>query len=212
MSEPVKPTRTYRSERRREQALETRGRVLDAAWAVFVERGYGGATIRAIATEAGVAPETIYAGFGTKRDLLAETLSRAARGDDPAPVLEQAGPRAVADEEDPREKLRLFATDIAARLERAGPIMNVLASAAAEEPELGSLHARMHAARRSNLRTVAESLQDAGALSGDVESATDTIWALTSPELFMLLRTTRGWTRRTYARWLEETLARLVLQ
>ena len=212
MSEPVKRTRPYRSERRREQALETRRRVLEAARAVFVERGYGGATIRGIATEAGVAPETIYAGFGTKRDLLADALSHAVRGDDPAPVLEQPGAIAVADEADPREKLRLFATDISERLERAAPMMNVLSAAAAEESELDSLRSTMHEARRRNLRSVAESLHDADVLAGDVESATDTIWALTSPELFMLLRMTRGWARSAYARWLEESLVRPVLR
>ena len=40
--------RPYRSRRRREQAEETRRRILTAARRLFVDRGYGGATMEGI--------------------------------------------------------------------------------------------------------------------------------------------------------------------
>ncbi len=212
MPDSVKHPRAYRSERRREQALETRRRIVDAASAVFVRQGYGGATIKAIAADAGVAAETVYAVFGTKRELLAEAVGAAVRGDDPTPVLEQAGPRAVLAATDPREKLTLFASDIAGRLARAAPLLDVLAAAATQEPELRALHSRLHAARRENLRVVAVALAGTGALRPDVEAATDTIWALASPELYMLLTGPGGWERERHTSWLAATLAEALLE
>src|SRR6185437_7914691 len=125
----VKP-RPYRSERRREQAEQTRERVLGAAVRVFTDRGFEAATVAAIAEQAGVSPETIYARFGTKKALLVELVGRAARGPDPAPILEQGGPQRVAAASDQREQLRIFAADIVKRLERVGPLVSVLAGAA----------------------------------------------------------------------------------
>ena len=93
----------------------------DAAAALFRDRGYDGASIVAIADAAGVAPETVYARFGNKRTLLGELVVRAVRGEEAAPVPEQAGPRAIAAERDQHRKLRMFAADIVLRLERAAP-------------------------------------------------------------------------------------------
>jgi AcrR family transcriptional regulator len=78
VSDPVK--RPYRSRRRWEQAEQTRERVLDAAGALFRERGYERATIAAVAAAAGVADETVYGHFGNERTLLGQLVQRAVRG------------------------------------------------------------------------------------------------------------------------------------
>jgi AcrR family transcriptional regulator len=212
MERDVKQRRPYRSERRREQAEQTRSRVLDAAARLFQERGYEGTSIAAIAADAGVSPETVYAGFGTKRALLGELVERAVRGDDPKPVPEQAGPRALAAATDQREQLRLFASDIARRLERAAPLVAVVAGAARSEPELADLLARLHDTRRRNLATLVDALRANGPLALAPADALDTVWALTSPELHQLLVRVRGWKRRRYAEWLGETLVQLLLR
>lgn len=210
MAGDVKPRRPYRSERRREQAEQTRSRALEAAARLFQERGYEGTSIAAIAEEAGISPETVYAGFGTKRALLGELVERAVRGDDPKPVPEQAGPRALAAATDQREQLRLFAADIARRLERAGPLVAAVAGARSE-PELADLLARLHETRRRNLATLVDALAANGPLALPPAEALDTVWALTSPELHQLLVRVRGWKRRRYTKWLAETLAQLLL-
>jgi AcrR family transcriptional regulator len=211
MPRDVKRRRPYRSERRREQAEQTRDRVLAAAADLFTARGYAGTSIASIAATAGVAAETVYAGFGTKRALLGELVQRAVRGGDPRPVPEQEGPRALAAETDQHEQLRLFAADIAGRLERAAPLAAVVAAAARSEPELGDLLARLHDTRRRNLATVVDALAANGPLRIPAGEALDTVWALTSPELHQLLVRVRGWKRRRYAEWLGETLAAALL-
>ena len=210
MADDVKP-RAYRSERRREQAEQTRERVLAAAAHVFTDRGFEAATVAAIADEAGVSPETIYARFGTKKAMLVELVGRAARGPDPGPILEQAGPRRVAAATDQREQLRIFAADIVQRLERVSPLVSVLAGAAQAEPELAEALAAIHANRRKNLRRFVEQLAANGPLRVDAETATDTVWALASPEMHRLLTVVRGWSRKRYCTWLAETLAGALL-
>lgn len=211
MDGDVKPRR-YRSERRREQAEQTRERVLDAAATLFEERGYEGTSIAAIARHAGVSEETIYARFQNKRTLLGELVRRAVRGPDPAPVPDQAGPRRIAAATDQHEQLRLFAADIVLRLERAAPLVAVVSGAARSEPELAELLTRLHADRLENLRVLVDALTANGPLRVPDEPAVETIWALTSPELHQLLTRTRGWTRRRYREWLADSLAQLVLQ
>ena len=73
MPKPVK-TRSYNSPARREQAARTRRRILDAAGDLFVRQGYGTTSVRQIADAAQVAPDTVYATFGTKARLLTALL------------------------------------------------------------------------------------------------------------------------------------------
>jgi AcrR family transcriptional regulator len=211
MSEDVK-ARRYRSERRREQAEQTRQRVLDAAAKLFEQRGYEGASIAAIAEEARVSQETIYARFRSKRALLGELVRRAVRGDDPAPVPEQEGPRAVAAATDQHQQLRLFAADIVLRLERAAPLVTIVGGASRSEPELAKLLARLHADRRKNLRVLVDALALNGPLRLGTDEAVDTVWAVTSPELHQLLTRVRRWPRRRYREWLADSLAQLLLE
>ncbi len=203
--------RPYRSELRREQAEQTRVLVLDAAATLFEQRGYEGTSIAAIAEAAHVSAETVYARFGNKRGLLGELVRRAVRGDDPAPVPEQRGPRAVAAASDQHAQLRLFAADIVLRLERAAPLLTIVSGASRSDEDLAELLARLHADRLNNLRILVDGLAANGPLRLDADEALETVWALTSPELHQLLVRVRGWTRRRYRDWLAASLAQLLL-
>jgi AcrR family transcriptional regulator len=191
--------RSYDSRRRREQAEETRLRVLAAASETFRERGWEGTSIATIAERAGVSQETVYARFGSKRALLGAAVERAVRGDDSRPVPEQDAPRAVAATDDLGERIRLFVTDVSARLERAAPLVAAVSAASRSEPDLAELLDRLHTIRRANLAVFAP---------GEM---LDTVWALTSPELYELLRRQRGWSQARYRTWLAEMLS-LVLR
>ncbi len=60
--------------RRAAQKAETRARILDAARALFEEKGYEDTTMRAVATRANVASGTIFVHFADKGELLIEAL------------------------------------------------------------------------------------------------------------------------------------------
>ena len=50
-----------------------------------------------------------------------------------------------------------------------------------------------------------------GPLRLDLDAATESVWALASPELHQLLTRTRGWTRERYCAWLADSLTALLL-
>ena len=62
--------------RRAEQVERNRGAVLDAARRVFIQRGYAGASLEAIAEEAGFSKGVVYSQFGSKPDLFFALLER----------------------------------------------------------------------------------------------------------------------------------------
>ncbi len=216
MAEHRKHRRPYRSEKRAEQARETRERVLDSAAGLFAEKGYAGTALRGVAERAGVSPETIYATFGSKRALLLELIKRAVLGTEQqselTEVLEQEGPRRIREERDGGERLILFAEDVVLRIERVERLLEA-ASCAREEPEVQELVGRLHRARYDNLRTLVDGMQQDGILRKgmDVEEATETVWAFASPELHLLVTERLSWSRQRYVAWLAVTLKELLL-
>jgi AcrR family transcriptional regulator len=64
---PPEPPRSPKSAR-------TRQRILDAAWALFISRGYGGVSMRDIAHEAGLTKTGAYGHFRSKGQLLVEVI------------------------------------------------------------------------------------------------------------------------------------------
>ena len=62
--------------RRTEQVERNRSVVLDAARRVFLDRGYGGATVDAIAEEAGFSKGVVYSQFGSKADMFMALLEQ----------------------------------------------------------------------------------------------------------------------------------------
>lgn len=69
--------RKYSSPTRERQASQTRTNILDATQRLLMDRGYAKTTIEAIAQEAGVAKQTVYAVFQSKRGIVAGLLDRA---------------------------------------------------------------------------------------------------------------------------------------
>ena len=210
----VKKKRPYESALRRRQASETRTRILDAAETLFAERGYAATTMEAIAAAAGVAPDTVYASFGSKSGVLHRLLDVRVGGDEaPIAVLDRPGPRAVRAEPDRRRQLTGFAADVTSILERVRPVNDIMRSAAAVDPEVAALLQRMEATRYGNLSRLASWLAENSRFRRglDTAEAGAIIWALASPEVHRLLRVERGWSREAFIEWLGDTLRRSLL-
>ncbi len=185
-----------------------------AARELFVAHGWQGTTIAAVARQAGVSPESVYAVFGNKSALLLGVIQAAVRRGDPGtPLVEQVGPRAVAAAPDQAAVLRLFSRDITGVLSAVAEIVEVLRVAAQAEPEIAKVYGSIHAGRRENLALVAKALAGKGALrNGMTEAAAlEQIWRLASPELFLMMTRIEGLTPDQYADWLEHTLGQLLL-
>lgn len=214
MASDVKGRRPYRSRRRREQASATRSAILEAAGELFQERGYSGTTIEAIAAAAGVATITVYAAFGSKRALLARLVEVSLVGDEePVPLLEREGPRAVMREPDQGRQIAMFAEDMGEIMERVGPLFEVMGHASPTEPEIAELLERLLRQRLDGMRVFVRALARNGALRAGLsrEAAAQTVWAITSPQLHRLVTQRLGWSRRHYSEWLSKTLSATLL-
>ena len=209
------PKRKYDSTRRQSQADETRRQILTAAHRLFTERGYAGATIEAIAAEAGVAPETIYAVFKNKGKILVSLVNflSASRAEERVPLLERTGPRAVAQERDQRRQLQLFAQVVANNLEGNASISEIILVAAKTDQDIEKIMQQLIKQRRQHMAVAVQQLAANGPFRDnmDEEYATDTVWTLASPEVFLLLTRDLGWPKDKYAQWLADTLIRVLL-
>jgi AcrR family transcriptional regulator len=211
----VKAKRQYTSTLRQRQASETRSRILDAAQRLFTDRGYGATTMESIASEAGVAIDTVYAGFRNKAGLLHKLMDVRVGGDDlPLRLLDREGPQQVRAESTQKRQVEAFAAGIAQILERARPVDDIMRGAAAVDPEIAALRARMHGLRYDNVKEFASWLAAKGAFRGGIteEDAAAIVWTLASPEVHGLLRDGRGWTLQRYTAWLAGSLTRILLR
>lgn len=214
MPEIVKTARIPDFARRRQRARATRLRVLDAARALFLELGYAGTTIRAIAARADVSPETVYATFGAKRSLLSRLVDISIAGDDTAPpVIEQGWVQQLREEPDVHRRLRLLAHQGRSILERRAALDDVVRGAASADPEIAALRDRGRAERFAGQREFLRIVVGGGSLREgiDLETAADILYALGSPETFRLLVVDRGWSGDQFEAWYGESLERLLL-
>jgi AcrR family transcriptional regulator len=181
---------------------------------VFAERGYASSTIEAVALKAGVAIDTVYAGFGSKRGLLSALMDVRVGGDDqPIALLERSGPQGVRRETNQKHQLEAFAKDITPVIERARPVDDIMRGAAAVDPEIAGLRAGIQEQRFQNMLKFVSWITANGPLRGGIteEAAASIVWTLTSPEMHRLLRVDRGWTPERYAEWLADTLTLTLL-
>ena len=205
------PKRSYNSTLRQENALLTRQAIARAALQLFSQRGYRGASIDAIAADAAVAPETIYATFGSKREILHYLLNITVGGDEqPVRVIDRPEQQVVLQETDARRLVAGFSEGIYRIMERAAPVFGILAEAAKTEPDLAAMQNRMRAERLENMRLIARAIGRLAAMRVNEFQAADILWALTSPELFSLLTGARQWNREQYTAWLQDNLAVLL--
>lgn len=210
----VKSQRRYVSGVRQDQARRTRIRILEAAHRLFTKNGYARTTIERIAAEAGVAIDTVYAIFGSKRAILSGLMERQVGGDDQAiPMLDRPGPQSVRRELNQRRQLARFVAGVTDAIERSRPIDDIMRSAAAIDPEISALRGSIQEERFRNMTTLVRWLRANGPLRGErsVEEAGAIVWTLTSPEVHRLLRIERGWSSERFRDWLGDTLARTLL-
>ena len=203
MPRPVKTSRTYRSPVRQEQAENTRRRVLEAAHRLFLDHGYSGTTIAAVAAQAGVSPETIYGSLGGKRGLLDGVIEATIEGPEgPVPLDRQAAYENIASLATPRERLGAFVEFVCGVLARTSPMHAVIRGAADREPFAVDLRERLLEVRLARIaHRIRADLTGALRPRLTVQRASERLGALLSPELYHLLTVEFGWTPGHYREW-----------
>ena len=214
MPAAVNPRRGYDSPRRREQAAETRRKILDAAGELFARDGNAAVAMPALADRAGVALKTVYLAFGTKAGVLHGLWDVRLGGDDqPIPVTERPWYRQLLQADDPHQLVRAGARQSRVVKDRAGDLMRIIRQAAVTEPALAGLWDRIETEFRAVLGGLAERLAALGSLTPgvDVTRATDLLWTLNHPDTWYLLVRQCGWTADAYEQWVGDTLSAQLL-
>lgn len=210
---------------RAEQTLATRRRMVEAAYRLFCSKGYLGTTMAAVATEAGVAVQTLYYTFHTKAELLGDVLGAAVAGFDnwsappPEPVLAEELPRLLPwwDEFESAPSataaLKVFIHHGVHVLERAAPLV------AAVHGSLGDADAdavitlaerRRVVSYEAMVRVLAR--KDGGLRrSVKIPDAIDIVVVLFSAEVYQALTNGRGWPRARCEKFFHEVLAAQLL-
>lgn len=188
--------------------------MLAAAARLFVAGGYGATTLQAIADEAGVAVQTVYATFGNKRTILAEVIDVAIAGDDERTVInDREWMQAVWDAPSAEERLRAYASAVRRIAAGAGDIFAVLAAAAATDPDVVELAAAADRRRRIGAGAVIDSVRSIAPLRPGLtrEQAVDVLWLLNSPPVFTHFVRQAGWSLDEYEHWLADAMVRELL-
>jgi AcrR family transcriptional regulator len=209
-----KPTRSYRSSRREAEAQRTRRRILEAAGAVFVAVGYAGATMRAIAAEAGVSVPTVELLFGTKARLLKAAIDVAIAGDDEAvPVLDRSWTSAAVAASGADEFLVIVAKVIGAAQARSAGLILAVFEGSSKDPELAELTAQMIRQRAITAGWIVDRLTGTADLREELtrQDAVDTMWLLMEPAVFDRLVRHRHWSVDRYQDWFARTARRLLV-
>jgi AcrR family transcriptional regulator len=198
--------RRYRSQLRSQQAAATKQAVVDAATELFAANGWQATGMREVAAAAGVAIETVYSHFSSKRGLLLAVADAAVVGDDaPVPLAERAEFLAIGQGRRPA-RIRAAARLLTGVQVRTAAIAVLLRQAAPADAEIAEL---LHATRERQRVDVGRAVEMIiGRAPAPAER--DGVWAIASPEVYLLLVDGSGWTPEQYEAWVADTLERVI--
>jgi len=207
--------RPYESARRQEQARLTRRAILDAAAELFVDPGYAATPLVAVADRAGVAIQTVYKVFGSKKALLSALIDVTIAGDDePVPLAERPFVADIRALPDARDKLARYATHLIETHHRQARVMLAFAGAATADPEVAGIWRRHLDDRRRGMAMFAAELLETGQVRPDhtLDTVTDVLWLAMDVRNFDFLVRERGWPEDRFHRWYVESVAASVLR
>jgi AcrR family transcriptional regulator len=195
------------------RVAETEGKILHAATELFLQHGYTGTTLTAVAHHAQVGARTVYVRFGTKAALLKRAVDVAFAGDTtPVDLRGRQWFTAARTAPTAQERIAALARGTRDMMARAGDILAVAIQAAVIEPELAAAAQAGRKATRENIGLFWSQLADDGLLlpDCDLDWLTNTSTLLVHAETYLLARGMIGWDPDGYERWLATSLTRLI--
>ncbi|GGQ18434.1 AcrR family transcriptional regulator [Actinomadura coerulea] len=199
-----------RPDKRAERSRRTRAKVIEAARELFVARGYGATSLQEVADRAGVAVQTVYFVFGNKRTLFKDVVDASIAGDDePVATMDREWFRAACAAPTAAEQLRAYVRGTGEVLGRVAPIMPMISAAGAADPQIAAQWPDGPDPRYTVHRAAAEALAGKPDARPGVSAATaaDLLFALLSPQLYLLFVQDRGWAPDAWEEWVCTTLA-----
>lgn len=205
----TKVKRHYDASRRREQARARRLAVVLAARDLFERDGFRPTTIAAIAAHAGVSPESVYKGFGSKAALAKAVFDLVIAGDnEPVPVAERPAAQAIGDEPDARRKIAMFAEGLAQRQARSARVQILIRDGRHVDDSLAPIWAKLNDEGLAGMTILGRHLLETGQLRDgiDLDEVRDVLWNYLAIDTYERLVLAQGWTVGQYSRWLAHVI------
>ena len=202
--------RSYDASRRREQARARRLDVVLAARDLFERDGFRATTITAIAARAGVSPESIYKGFGSKAALAKAVFEIVIAGDDePVPVAERPAMQAMRDEPNVRRKIAMFVEGLAQRQARSAKVQILIRDGRHVDDSLVPVWAKLNDEGLVGMTMLGRHLLGSGQLRDGIDLAEvrDVLWNYLAIDTYERLVLTQGWPLERYSGWLAHAIA-----
>jgi AcrR family transcriptional regulator len=213
-AKPPGPRRKYDNRRRRADAEARQRRIIDAAAALFIEKGFGATSIDQIAATADVSPESIYAKYGSKAGVLSAVIEVALVGDhDGIAVVDRAPGLADISGAHCAARFADYAKFIRALNERVAPLIRVMEQATSSEPTLKELRSRLHDIQKADCRHWIDQLGAQSLRPGlSTEQAVDVMSMIDTPYVYSLLTVDGDMSADDYEQWLAHALPHLLLK
>lgn len=198
-------SRKYVSPARERKAQETKNRILDAAEALLLAKGFSGMTVAEVARDAGVSPQLVYALFSSKAGIIMAAIEERVLNDD----INADTIKIIHTTTDPVRILKSLAKLVRNIYEGNSPTFTAVYGARLVSPQLAELESELGELRRQKQEPLAKNLMASGKLLPHLneESVRDIIWAMTSRELYHMFVIKRGWSPDRYEKQLVQLLA-----
>jgi AcrR family transcriptional regulator len=180
--------------------------VVLAAHELFLANGWAGTGMREVAASAGVAIETVYSHFTSKKGLLRAVVDAAAVGDDaPVPLAQRAEFLAMG--QGGRVARIRAAAQLAAAIQlRTAAVAKLLREGATADAGIAEMLRSLRERQRNDVATALGLILRRPATVAE----RDGVWAIVSHEVCFLLVEEAGWTPEQYEAWVEATLERVI--
>jgi len=187
---------------RAEKTRLTRRRIVAAAADLFLDKGYGATTLDQVAARAGVAVQTVYFHFGTRRRCSRKRSMWRRRDDEPVALLDRPWLEELTAEPDPGRVIELWTNSSREILERVAPLLAVVRGTVGTDPDLAAQWNVNEGQRRTAFRALADCSPTAlrSARGSPSRTPADLAFLITSAENYIVARNTLGWAPERWQR------------
>ena len=195
-----------------QRAAATRQRITHAAYGLFCERGYAATAMADIAARAGVAVQTVYFVFGTKRNLLSRTYEFAVIGGgqgDPLPPPSQAWYTAMRAETDVVEAVRHLVRGVGEIVRRVSPLEAAIRAGMSNDADIARVRALHERLRRDGYHDIVGVLGEKAHLrdGASEEHATHLLLLYLGTDVYRVVTVEFGWRHAEWVEWTVRTIA-----
>lgn len=201
--------RTYHSETRQAQAVQTTVRILASAKKLFQEKSIENVTIEKLAQNAGVSAPTIYALFKSKRGVMRALIDNALPADQFEALV-----AAFKEEKSAKGRLAISAKMARQMYDAECVQLESFWGTSIVTPEFKELEKereqRRYERQEEGIKTLAKENALLKGLS--LSKARDILWAFTGRDMYRLFVVEQGWTSEEYEEWLAQILVKTLLE